>query len=70
MFLPPYSPEVQPAERLWLLCNEVLANRRFETLDELQEVQAQRCVALQDNPAQTRAHTLFHWWPRVRSDAR
>jgi transposase len=61
VFLPPYSPELQPAERLWPLCNEVLANRRFETLDELQGVQAQRCVALQDNPAQTRAHILFHF---------
>ncbi|MBO0777950.1 MAG: hypothetical protein J2P37_03895 [Ktedonobacteraceae bacterium] len=38
-FLPLYSPEWQPAERLWPLANEVIVNRRFETLDELQEVQ-------------------------------
>ena len=29
VFLPPYSPEVQPAERLWPICNEPLANRCF-----------------------------------------
>jgi transposase len=26
-FLPPYSPELQPAEHLWPLINEPLANR-------------------------------------------
>jgi transposase len=40
LFLPASSPEVQPAEHLWPLTNEALANRRLETLDELQEVQA------------------------------
>jgi DDE superfamily endonuclease len=63
VFLPPYSPELQPCERLWPLSNEAIANRRFETLDELQEVQAQRCVALQNNPTCIRHATLFHWWP-------
>jgi transposase len=31
--LPPYSPELQPAERLWPLVNEPLANRTFDTLE-------------------------------------
>jgi transposase len=60
VFLPPYSPEMQPCERLWPLSNEAIANRCFETLDELQEVQAQRCVALQNNPTCIRHATLFH----------
>jgi hypothetical protein len=63
VFLPPYSPELQPCERLWPLSNEAIANRRFETLDELQEVQAERCLALQNNPTGIRHITLFHWWP-------
>jgi transposase len=50
VFLPPYSPELQPCERLWPLTNEAITNRHFKTLDELQEVQAQRCVTLQNNP--------------------
>ena len=39
LFLPPYSPELQPAERLWPLNNELLANRAFASLDKLQQVQ-------------------------------
>jgi transposase len=63
VFLPPYSPELQPCERLWPLSNESIANRHFKTLDELQEVQAQRCVTLQNDPISIRHITLFHWWP-------
>ncbi len=63
VFLPPYSPELQPCERLWPLSNEAIANRHFKTLDELQEVQAQRCVTLQNNPISIRHITFFHWWP-------
>src|SRR5689334_16319983 len=59
-FLPPYSPELQPCERLWPLSNETIANCRFETLDELQEAQAERCVALQNNATCIRHATLFH----------
>jgi hypothetical protein len=60
--LPPYSPELQPAERLWPLTNEALANRHFHDLDELQEVQVQRCLTRQAMPAVIRAYTNFHWW--------
>jgi transposase len=65
VFLPPYSPELQPAERLWTLTNEAIVNRLFATLDELEEVQGQRCVTLQANPDLIRRHTLFAWWPRL-----
>ncbi|MDF5733453.1 MAG: transposase [Rhizonema sp. PD38] len=33
-YLPPYSPELQPAERLWPLVNEQGANRSFNTLED------------------------------------
>jgi transposase len=64
-FLPPYSPELQPAERLWPLTNEALANRHFGDLDDLQTVQAARCLQLQARPALIAAHTRFHWWPQT-----
>ncbi len=67
LFLPPYSPEVQQAPRLWPLSNEPLANRVFASLDELEQVQAERCRWLQDHPAVVRAHTCFHWWPSLDS---
>jgi transposase len=63
VFLPPYSPELQPCERLWPLSNEAIANRHFKTLDELQEVQAQRCITLQNDRIGIRHLTFFHWWP-------
>jgi hypothetical protein len=32
--MPPYSPELQPAERLQPLTNAALANRHFRDVDE------------------------------------
>jgi transposase len=63
--LPPYSRELQPAERLWPLANESLANQHFQDLDALQTVQAQRCHTLQTTPKVIRARTHFHWWPEM-----
>ena len=63
IFLPAYSPELQPAERLWPLVDEPLANRAFRTLTELERVLEDRCVRLTQMSAVIRAHTLFHWWP-------
>lgn len=63
--LPPYSPELQPAERLWPLTNEPLANRTFATLPELDTVLGDRCAVLAEQPEPVRRYTLFHWWPRI-----
>ena len=66
-FLPPYSPELQPAERLWVLCDEPLVNRSYATIKDLEHELGARCVELSNMPDVIRAHTLFHWWPRTRS---
>src|SRR3712207_7635760 len=42
VFLPPYSPELQPAERLWPLVDEPVANKHFATLADLDAVVAER----------------------------
>ena len=63
VFLPPYSPEVQPAERLWPLRNEPLANRTFADLDQVEAGVAHRCVTLMAPPDLIRRHTGFPWWP-------
>lgn len=57
-----HSPELQPAERLWALTDEPLANRCFDTLDDLQDVLFQRCAFLRSQPELISQHTLFHWW--------
>ena len=64
LFLPPYTPELQPAERLWPLANEAVVNASFPTLEDLAERLAQRCRELCNNTGLIRRHTLFHWWPR------
>jgi transposase len=67
VFLPPYSPELQPVERVWPLVNEAVANRYFHDLEEMMEVVAERCRVLAQDPETLRRHTLFHWWPRTRA---
>jgi transposase len=64
LFLPAFSPELQPAEHLWPLSNTALVNRHFANIDDLEDVQAARCVALQGCPDLVRSATLFPWWPR------
>jgi hypothetical protein len=63
--LPSHSPELQPAERLWPLSNEPLANRVLASLDELEQLQAERCRWLQAHPEVIRGRTAFHWWPAL-----
>jgi transposase len=65
VFQPPYSPELQPAERLWSLSDEALVNERFTDLEALIDAQAERCRRLCEQPEIIRAHTHFHWWPEV-----
>jgi len=62
-FLPPYTPELQPAEHLWPLADETVANRPFASLDELADALDQRCSVLTDQPEIIKANTNFHWWP-------
>ena len=62
---PSYSPQLQPAEHLWLLSDELIANRCPDDLDDLEERLSSQCVRLMQDPERVKAHTLFHWWPRV-----
>lgn len=64
VYLPSYTPELQPAEHLWPLVDEPVANRHFETLDELDAVLAERCRALVQDQNLIAANTTFHWWPK------
>jgi transposase len=64
LFLPPYSPELQPAEHLWPLTNKALINRHFASIEALEDAQFARGAALQQQPALVRSTTRFHWWPK------
>ncbi|MDZ8186634.1 MAG: IS630 family transposase [Nostoc sp. ChiSLP02] len=66
-FIPSHSPELQPAERLWPLVNEPIANRSFKNLDELEQVLFQRCQILLKQPSLIQAFACFHWWPKTKA---
>ena len=62
-YLPAYTPELQPAERLWTLTDEPIANKAFDSLEDLAEILGQRCCALSSQPERIKASTKFSWWP-------
>jgi transposase len=64
-FLPSGSPELMPAERLWPLTNEGVANRLFEEIEELQEALVERCLELLNQTEIIRDLTNYHWWPQA-----
>ena len=63
VYLPPYTPELQPAETLWVHVDEPIVNRHFETLTDLDAAVARQCVALGADRDRIRAQAGFHWWP-------
>lgn len=62
--MPSHSPELQPAERLWPVTNEPIANQAFTSLDELEEVLFERCRVLLEQTDLIWGLTNFHWWPQ------
>lgn len=63
VYLPPYTPERQPAETLWVHVDEPIANRHFETIADLDAAVARQCVALGADRDRVRGQAGFHWWP-------
>ena len=66
VFLPPYSPELQPAERLWGLVDEAAANRAIPDLAALERRLGERCRALRAQRQAIKSRTRYHWWPTER----
>lgn len=67
VYLPPYTPELQPAETLWTHLDQPIVKRHFETLADLDAAIARQCIALTANRDLIRGQAGFHWWPnRIR----
>ena len=64
--LPSHSPELQPAERLWPLTNEIVANHSPKNLDELEDLLVYRCQQLLRQQDLIGGLTCFEWWPKTR----
>ena len=65
VFLPPYTPELQPAETLWTLVDEPIVNKHVATIDELDAIIGERCAALSNERGIIKSRAGFHWWPKI-----
>ena len=63
VYLPPYTPELQPAETLWIHLDEPVVNRPFDSLAELDAVVARQCARLAADRDRVRSQAGLHWWP-------
>ena len=62
IYLPAYSPELNPAEHLWEAIREdCFANHVFADLDAVERALTKGLVALESNHERTRAMTGFGW---------
>jgi DDE superfamily endonuclease len=64
-FLPSGSPGLQPAERLWPLTNEGVANGLFEEIEEIDQALMERCMQLLEQTETIKGLTNYHWWPQA-----
>lgn len=60
--LPRYSPELNPAEQIFRVLRAGLANRIYETLDELDAALTAQLRPFWDQPAILQRLTNYQWW--------
>ena len=60
--LPRYSPELNPPERWFEELRKSLANRIFDTIEDLQTALTDALRPYWDNPAKLVRLTAFPWW--------
>src|SRR5687768_8733933 len=68
-FLPPYSPELQPAGRRWSRVDEPVANLAFADLRALEDILTARFRTPRTDPPTVRVHARCRWWPAARPRA-
>jgi transposase len=60
-FIPPYTPELSPAEPVMPLLREAVANQLLTTLPEVEKRIVDRCVYLQSQPQTVKGACGFKW---------
>jgi len=62
VFLPPYSPELNPAEHLWeALREDCFANHVFKDLDAVEQTLSDGLLQLESCPDRVQSMTGFDW---------
>lgn len=62
LLLPPHSPELNPAERWFEALRAALANRVFESLEDLEAALTEALRPYWDNPERLVQLTGYPWW--------
>ena len=62
LYLPPYSPELNPAEQIFRHLRKQLANTIFTTLDELQNALIDQLQQFWEHPTVLLHLTGYPWW--------
>jgi transposase-like protein len=61
-FLPPYSPELNPAEHIWDCIRENwFQNKTFNSLDAVEETLVEALVSLENDQSRIQSLTGFNW---------
>jgi transposase len=62
VFLPPYSPELNPAEHLWDCIRENwFPNKTFKSIDAVEDTLVDALVALENDHDRVQRLTGFNW---------
>ena len=62
LYLPPYSPELNPLEQVFRHLRKKLSNAVFTTLDELQNALIDELQQFWENPTVLLHLTGYPWW--------
>jgi transposase len=62
LYLPRYSPELNPAEQIFRHLRKILSNRIFTTLDELQNALIDALQHFWEHPTVLMQLTGYPWW--------
>src|SRR5512135_2043536 len=62
LYLPPYSPELNPAEQIFRHLRKKLSNRVFTSLDELQQALIDELQQFWEHPTVLLHLTGYPWW--------
>jgi hypothetical protein len=61
--IPAQTPELNPSERLWSPLREVVANRTFNQIEEMEEVLINEMRDLSEQKEYLSSMTNYHWLP-------
>lgn len=63
LWLPPYSPELNPVEHIWEYVREnSFGNKSFDSLDDVKDLLCSSLVTLEQQPNIVRSLTSFDWF--------